>query len=465
MTASSSSTSTLSETKIILLTICFLLCMNYTGSIVSQMMTLLKLQQQLQESSSNNKNHDPQQQRQQEQYSQQHYLRYGNDDSNNSNNSNDHGSTTLLRTDPQQPAAVQLLPAAAVPVPPPPPPPTRHVLYCLSGNDTSFMREFQVSLKSVLLNAPMYNPLTIHIIADQDAYDALDGVFTDNRMLTTDGNDGDNKKEPPSFQLPNQITIETYNVQSRMAKWEKFVKERQQKAIEIVNPPNKNVLRHTIGAYLRLFADEVLPSDVDHVVYLDTDVVIMSNLATVWEQQINHDVDEGDDDEKLFYWGGREMCSGFLLLRPRHLPQIWDLYTNNATKFHNNFAIGDQYLLQVITKNFKGRVGFFTDEWDVSAMNGPWRHIPDNLIEARPNGVGYLHFNGGGESSASFFDGKRPIHYSNSTYWNLAKYYVDMPWNWVYYQISSRVLADGPSYYLELNHRGGNNNKKNDSRK
>jgi len=44
------------------------------------------------------------------------------------------------------------------------------------------------------------------------------------------------------------------------------------------------VTRHTIGAYFRLFANDVLPDTVEHIVYMDTDVVVMTNLGDLWER-------------------------------------------------------------------------------------------------------------------------------------------------------------------------------------
>ena len=39
-----------------------------------------------------------------------------------------------------------------------------------------------------------------------------------------------------------------------------------------------------IGAYFRLFANSVIPTTVKHLMYLDTDVVIMANFQEVWRQ-------------------------------------------------------------------------------------------------------------------------------------------------------------------------------------
>ena len=65
--------------------------------------------------------------------------------------------------------------------PPPPPPqraqetpttmPTLHVLYGLAGAAPDFLDEFEVSLKSLLLNAPLDADLDVHLIVDRAARD------------------------------------------------------------------------------------------------------------------------------------------------------------------------------------------------------------------------------------------------------------------------------------------------------
>ena len=44
--------------------------------------------------------------------------------------------------------------------------PPLHVAFGLSGNHPGFLAEFQVALKSVLLNSPLERDLFVHILAD-----------------------------------------------------------------------------------------------------------------------------------------------------------------------------------------------------------------------------------------------------------------------------------------------------------
>ena len=130
-----------------------------------------------------------------------------------------------------------------------------HVLYGLSGNHSDFLGEFLVSFKSILLNAPLASDMTVHIMADQDAYNALDST------LDTTG--------IHSWRTRNQITIQTYNVESYTKCWEAFIESKLKRSA-------RDAARvHTMGTFYRLFAHDVL--HVDHVVYMDTDVAIMAN--------------------------------------------------------------------------------------------------------------------------------------------------------------------------------------------
>ena len=60
-----------------------------------------------------------------------------------------------------------------------------HILYCLSGNASGFLSEFSVSLKSVLLNAPLDSNMTVHIISDRDAHEGIGPILFNATKLNT----------------------------------------------------------------------------------------------------------------------------------------------------------------------------------------------------------------------------------------------------------------------------------------
>mmetsp|Transcript_1406 Transcript_1406/g.3092 ORF Transcript_1406/g.3092 Transcript_1406/m.3092 type:complete len:156 (+) Transcript_1406:136-603(+) len=52
-----------------------------------------------------------------------------------------------------------------------------HIALALSGREPGVFDEFEAALKSVLLNAPFERSLFVHIFADSNAYEELDGVL------------------------------------------------------------------------------------------------------------------------------------------------------------------------------------------------------------------------------------------------------------------------------------------------
>lgn len=306
----------------------------------------------------------------------------------------------------------------------------RHVLFALSGNHSGFFGEFEVALKSVLLNGPVDDPLTVHILADQDAYNAIGDLVFDKAQLQT-------------WTCRNPIRIITYNVQRLEQEWKALVLSRMARAADLTNA---SAFRHTVGAYYRLFSGRVL-SNVDSVVYLDTDVVVLSSLDEIWNRYYNASA--------LFQWG-KGQCSGFTVLRPSATETIWELFGKVSTETFAEMlkpwpVVGDQFVLRAVNRVFPDRVGWLPPRWDVSAMNGPWKFKPKRLYPNRKEGVSMLHFNGGGESKEPYF--KDHKHFQSSKHWGLAKYYVDLPWSWAQQTLKSRIRRENAGYPLELDYK------------
>jgi hypothetical protein len=146
----------------------------------------------------------------------------------------------------------------------------RHVLLSLSGNHSGFLGEFEVALKSILLHAPVDNPLTIHIIADAPAYNALPDIIV-------------SKADLRHWTTRTLLKITVYNVESRQEEWRRRIESRMALANNLIKG---SLFRHTVGAYFRLFAGEVLPSTVETVVYIDTDTVLLSSLDGIWKHHL-----------------------------------------------------------------------------------------------------------------------------------------------------------------------------------
>jgi hypothetical protein len=170
-----------------------------------------------------------------------------------------------------------------------------HVMFSLSGSNEGFLAEFEVSLKSVLLNAPLDADLNLHVLADSKALGVLPDIW--NRTGIYDS------------VWRSKITLTTYNVDPFVKKWSRKIEQ-------VYNKPIKNIVRHTIASYFRLFVNDVLPDSVSHVLYMDTDVIIMANLANLWSH-----IDRSD----VIYQWGRDHCAGFVILNVKRVPLIWDV--------------------------------------------------------------------------------------------------------------------------------------------
>jgi hypothetical protein len=228
--------------------------------------------------------------------------------------------------------------------------PAVNVLYGLSGSGKDFMAEFEISLKSVLLNAPLNMDLNVHVLADSKAYSSVGKILTSAKLKGSS--------------WPTQITIHVYNVSPYVNKWASVVSKLYRKKIG-------RVTRHTIGAYFRLFSNQVLPQSVEHVVYMDTDVVVMANLGDLWRRI----------DRNATYTWGKDHCSGFVVFNVKKLPTIWKMAKEYP---FNKYASGDQFILKQVGKLHPEVVKYLPSEWAISVANGGlWRHAK-HIVEYRP---------------------------------------------------------------------------------
>jgi len=303
---------------------------------------------------------------------------------------------------------------------------TMHILYGGHGSHPGFLKELQASVKSVLLNAPLDRALEIHFMLDAVAQEAISNILENVVHLT-------------EWRTRNPLTIRTYNVDPYVDQWIQEINETYKHF-----PPEMNRFRHTPGSYFRLFADEImLPNrtrvggdddevekttsidedTIQNVLWMDSDVYIMSNLERLWQQ-----INTPERTESYIFQWGQEKCAGFIVVNVPRLKDFWQRiktyplltltknYTvHKAQKTVQQKGLGDQFLVRSMAHTEPGLIGFLPDDaWDVSANNGPWWDRNERGLskprgvgvhEDRPKGVGMLHFNGGGSDQGSVFDG------------------------------------------------------------
>jgi len=321
-----------------------------------------------------------------------------------------------------------------------------HVLFGAEGNHSGFMSELETAVKSVLLNAPLDTSLDLHFMVDTVAQNAIEERFLHQLNIA-------------SWSTRQPLRLHTYNVEPFLPRWIDQIKQTYRHY-----PPEMERFRHTAGAYFRLFANELLPSHVQHVLYMDSDVVIMAGLDRLWSQ-VTSQVDKG----YYFQWG-QEKCSGFNVIDIQKLPDFWkriqkyDLLTlrpgsdfadpkgnftktlRNAQKILHQRGLGDQILIRSMQVTEPHLIGSLPASWDVSAENGAWtKRNGTGLDQDRPDGVGMLHFNGGGSSQDSYARAHPYVnpdeHDQNLKFdstWGLVRYYNNLPWNWAKFIVESR---------------------------
>ncbi|GFH59519.1 hypothetical protein CTEN210_15995 [Chaetoceros tenuissimus] len=301
---------------------------------------------------------------------------------------------------------------------------TFHVIQCLGGDATGFLDEWEVNLKSILLNAPLDYNLNIHIICDEKACSAVE-----HRLIAASLN---------STKWRNEIAIHVKNVEKKIEEKEKIIQDVLVKAGATFDK------RIGIGGYLRLFAPDFIFQYANDIglstaLYVDTDVVILSNLNGLIrsvKENTNH----------TFTW--REN-SGFLVMNCFKFQNVFQLLNSvnftNAKKGRNG-SMSDQHMLVVFQENFPDLVGYLPMEWYNHIGHG-YRAKPQMLVQKA--NVGYLHFTGFGTGESYFSDqglikfcerGGRCqptiqshiIDFQKS--WGLADYYIRIPWSWVIFQ-------------------------------
>lgn len=303
----------------------------------------------------------------------------------------------------------------------------RHVLLGLSGNSTGFIQEFEVSLKSILMNAPIWNPLSIHIMADEAAFHAVSDVLHERANITQ-----------WSTHLPMTITV--YNVQQHEAEWISLIQERMSTAAKFTK---HSLYRHTVGAYYRLFAHKVLDPSIASVVYVDTDTVVLAAMDHLWEASAT------SSSTILFYWG-EARCSAFMLLKPSKLEEVWSVFQTvpeaKIKKLMSNRPVAsDQLVFKSINWTYPELVGVLPPAWDNHANE--WMKDLSQLFTERPDGVGMLHYNGGGTSKEAFFHEHNAM---KNKFWALSRYYVDMPWSWARFTVESRIPQHQRGYKVTV---------------
>lgn len=345
------------------------------------------------------------------------------------------------------------------------PAPTRtlHVINALSGNDDSFIDEWEYSLKSILVNAPLDANLHIHIIADDSAYQVIDERIAKSNI------------EGTVWRNKFQVTLN--NVQHHLPAW------KTQLGLALTNATTRAKgwmdNRVTIGGYFRLFASGVIGEYAhfenfqfgDVAVYMDTDAIILANLnnliiasddvlrkaeeersgtnpsASVYTKSGKGGSEENKDQPPLWIWNEN---SGFIILDLIRFEKVWEFVAKTPYIPNSHWKVkGDQFILERLEEFHPYLAAKIPDQWSTHLGHG-FRKYPGKLLEDRRD-VGMLHFTG--DYAGNFFtdDGvdkfckrSRACNATDASpgsdldmirrSWGLAEYYAKLSWKWAIFQ-------------------------------
>jgi hypothetical protein len=210
-----------------------------------------------------------------------------------------------------------------------------NLMFGMSGARLTFIDEWEISLKSILLNAPVDAPLHIHIVANTVARKAVQ-----ERILAA------NIVGKTTTKWRQPITITIYEVGAEMAnQWGVFIREKIR--------GHRMDRRVTLGGYYRLLAHKILPPGTGPVLYMDTDSVITTNLNDLWKLV---------DYNKIIQLSLAWVCSGFMVLNMDKLEQFWEGIDNLENITHG----GDQTLVADFVETYPDKIGDLPSSWDAN---------------------------------------------------------------------------------------------------
>jgi len=308
-------------------------------------------------------------------------------------------------------------------------PPPFHLLYGLKGNSSEFFDEFEISLKSVLMNAPLDHPLHIHAMADPRAVMRLQQMLLDLHLPGS-----------KHWRQPTEFHIYTIAQPFEDDIWETLRASLNSTSLD---------QRVGMGAFYRLFAHKVLPPTIDSVVYMDTDTVVLDNFQGL----LHHLLPPNNYSLRI---GRKDMSSGFLIVHPPRMPAFWKA----VQTLPNAGWVGDQALIHKVMKTFPDLVGDIPLSWTTHMSPNSYKVYTTR--EDRPfssvlhfsglYGGGFFHKDGTGVAKHCkgdcLNDVQKFVNFKST--WGLADYYVNIPWTWALAHCKSRVSLGDEGHVFQV---------------
>jgi lipopolysaccharide biosynthesis glycosyltransferase len=196
-------------------------------------------------------------------------------------------------------------------------------IHLVLTSDNNYAQHLGVAMVSVLKNSPQADKLVFHIIEN--------------------GISQENKEKILSLKDKYKTNINIYNLDNSKLK----------------DCPTINHLNQ--AAYLRLFIPEILPKDIEKVIYLDSDIICLGNLEELYNQNLNNrplgaikDIYENRAIKQFFYRGLKSYFnSGIILidLNKWRKSEVTKKTLNLIFKYKKKLKYADQDILNYLFKN------------------------------------------------------------------------------------------------------------------
>lgn len=324
------------------------------------------------------------------------------------------------------------------------------LVMCLSDATDGQLDEIQVALKSVLYQAPppgsKFSSLKIYFVASDTI-----SVTMLHDMLE--------KGKLSGSLWPIPISIAIVDV-SELNK--RFYND-------VVRGPGLNSFHvmHNVGAFWRLMLPWVLPDEVEHVIYIDTDVWFRDNIAGMWLER---------NTTSLLQWTTDVKISAVMILNlPVMKKSLWKAWGAAAcaglrenfnetgrlknkpffNRRHIKETTGDQAFLQSIVEYLPSLEGELSPPYGRLHFEFAykWYKLREKWMDMFEGGA-VLHNNGGGRQNRHAYwrmflpnataeqEGTILPPHKNDLVFRTVSFIVDLPWHWLLYhaKVYNRVL-------------------------
>jgi len=297
----------------------------------------------------------------------------------------------------------------------------------LSGNYPGILSEFEVALKSILLNAPPKHDSFVNILADNTVFTALDDIY--------------NKIELAKWVTRNRslkFICTCGSLHQRNGKYHHGHLETKLSQSTFILA----VLSYRQCIFLT-FLNQFLPLTVDHVLYIDTET-ILANLEVRWKIAV-------DTPDALFHWvstklvcllkqmdcclmaalfiltKGRGTRSCFLVMKLSGIDEIWMIAQNaplpDIQKAFKDHSLDNQLILISVIVTQPSVVNILLDGFDMT-LTHCWQgeHFPYHKVYPK---AFMLYHNGNGNEEA-YWNRTEWISV-HPDLWGLMEYYIHLP--------------------------------------